>query len=59
MAEPTEMPFGLWTRVDERKHVLDGCPDPPCEWEIFTGKDIMGHVRPHTAVSCAKMAERI
>jgi len=22
-AEPIEMPFGLWTRVDPMKHVLD------------------------------------
>jgi len=24
MAEPIEMPFGLWTRVAPRNHVLDG-----------------------------------
>jgi len=24
MAEPIEMPFGLWTRVGMRMHVLDG-----------------------------------
>jgi len=24
MAEPIEMPFGLWTQVTQRKHVLDG-----------------------------------
>jgi len=23
-AEPIEMPFGMWTRVDPGKHVLDG-----------------------------------
>ena len=23
-AEPTEMPFGLWTGVGPRKHILDG-----------------------------------
>ena len=23
-AEPVEMPFGMWTRVGPRKHVLDG-----------------------------------
>jgi len=27
-AEPIEMPFGLWTRVGLRNHVLDGGPDP-------------------------------
>jgi len=29
MAEPIEMPFGLWSRMDPRNHVLDGDPDPP------------------------------
>jgi len=24
MAKPIEMPFGLWTQVGRRKHVLDG-----------------------------------
>jgi len=24
-AEPIEMPFGRWTQVGPRKHVLDGC----------------------------------
>jgi len=24
MAEPIEMPFGLWTRVSQKKHVLHG-----------------------------------
>jgi len=28
MAEPIEMPFGLWTRVGPRKHVLDGTHIP-------------------------------
>jgi len=23
-AEPTEMPFGLWTRMGSRNHVLEG-----------------------------------
>ena len=27
-AEPIVMPFELWTRVDPRKHVSDGDPDP-------------------------------
>jgi len=26
--EPFQMPFGLWTVVGARNHVLDGCPDP-------------------------------
>jgi len=28
MAKLIEMPFGLWTRVGQRKHVLDEGPDP-------------------------------
>jgi len=28
-AKPTEMPFGLRTRVGQANHVLDGSPDPP------------------------------
>ena len=28
-AEPIEMPFGLWTRVVPRKHLLDGAPVDP------------------------------
>ena len=27
-AEPTDMPFGLWTRVSTGKHGLGGSPDP-------------------------------
>ena len=28
-AEPTEMPFGVWTRVGQRNHVLGGTRIPP------------------------------
>jgi len=31
-------------------------PDPLCEWAIIRAKDIPGHDRRHSAVSCAKMA---
>ena len=34
-AEPTEIPFGLWTRVGPGYHVLDGSPDSPGEWAIL------------------------
>jgi len=27
MAEPIEMPFGLWARMGPRNHVLDGSPE--------------------------------
>jgi len=29
VAEPIEVPFGLWTRVGPRNNVLDGGPDFP------------------------------
>ena len=35
MAEPIEMPFGLWARMGPRNHVLDGVPDPRWEGAIF------------------------
>jgi len=28
MAEPIEMPFGLWARVGHRNNVLDGVKNP-------------------------------
>jgi len=34
-AEPTEMPFGLRTRVGPGNHVLDGGPDPSWERAIL------------------------
>jgi len=49
-----EMPFGLWTLVGPRKHVLDEA-QTPCEGAIIRGKDMPDN----TAVSCAKMAEPI
>ena len=32
-------------------------PDLPCVGAFIRGKDIPGHARRHSAVSCAKMAE--
>jgi len=34
-AEPTDMPFGLWTRVSTGKHGLGGSPDPTGDGAIF------------------------
>jgi len=39
MAESIEMPFGLWAQIGPRNHMLDGSPDPPCEWGNFGGKE--------------------
>jgi len=37
-AEPTEMPFGLWTRVGPRNNVLDGGHEPPWKGAILVGE---------------------
>jgi len=37
LAEPIEMPFGMWTRVGPRIYVLDGAPDPPTGRGTFEG----------------------
>ena len=58
-AEPIEIPFGLWTRVSSRSHVLHGGPDPPWERAIWRGKGA-AHVKYNdTLPKCAKMAEQI
>jgi len=35
MAEPVEMPFGLWAQMGSRNCVLDGGPDTPWEGAIL------------------------
>jgi len=37
-AEPIEMPFGMWTWVSPRYHVLDRGPVPPCEGQLWGEK---------------------
>jgi len=59
MAEPIEMPFGLWTRVGKKKHVLDGVQIIPCKWTILRGKERPIVKDRDSAVSCTKMAEPI
>ena len=36
-AELIEMPFGLWTPMGPRNHVLDGGPDHPMRRDNFEG----------------------
>jgi len=57
-AELIKMSSTLWTLVGPRKHVLDG-PRSLFEGAIIRGKDMPGHARRHSAVSCAKMAGSI
>ena len=40
--EPTDLPFGVWTWVGPRKHLLRGSPDTPTERDTF-GAVILGH----------------
>ena len=53
-----EMPFELWTQVGQRKHVLDGNPDPHAKGQFLKGKNTPGHARRHCAVSCEKWLNR-
>ena len=39
-AEPIEIPFGLWTRVGPKNHVLDGGLDPRWEGAVLRGRPI-------------------
>jgi len=56
MAEPINMPFGLWTWVSSRKHVLDGAQIPYAKGQLLGERTCPGMPN-DTAVSCAKMAK--
>jgi len=43
MAERIDMPFGIWTWVGPRNHVLEGVQIAPYEGAIFMGKDMLRH----------------
>jgi len=57
-AEPIEMPFGLWTRVDPRKHVLDGAQIPHANGQL-SGERTCPGMPDDTLPSAAKMAKPI
>jgi len=50
--EPIAMPFGLWTRVGPRNHVLAGGPDLPKE------EAVLGVVPPLKYVDCVSIRRR-
>jgi len=54
VAEPIEVPFGLWTRVGPRNNVLDGVQISPCT--ILRAKGV-AHCKLYgsSAMICAKM----
>ena len=58
MAEPIKMPFGLWTPVGPRKHVLNGAQISHVEGQLLGDRTLPG-MPVDTATSCAKMAEPI
>jgi len=39
VAELITMPFGLWTQVDPRNHVIDDGPDPNAWMDNFEGEN--------------------
>ena len=51
-----EMPFGLWTWMGPRNHVVDGGRDHPWDGAIFEERGAHCKV---SAMSCAKTAETI
>jgi len=60
MAEPVEIPFGLWTGVGPRNHMLDGVQIWQWEGALLRGKGA-AHCKVWEcfAVSCAELAEPI
>jgi len=61
-AEAIEMPFGLWTRVGSRNHVLEfrWSPDASWKWAIFRRKRAARYkVKGPSGFSCAKTAEAV
>ena len=59
-AQLIEVPYGLWTSVGPRNHVLDGGPDPPMQRGNFEG-EVAAHckVLRFCAVNWAETAEPI
>jgi len=53
MAEPTEMRFGMWTRVGPRKHVLDMGPDPHARMGNFEGENGQAQNMPRRRYICS------
>jgi len=45
-AEPVEMPFGVWTRVGPRKHVLDGV-HIGATWRLRLNRRCVAAMRPY------------
>jgi len=41
-AEPIEMPLGLWTWVDQRKHVLAGAQIPHANGQLLGDRTTLG-----------------
>jgi len=46
-AEPIEVPFGLWTRVGRRKHVLHALGHIGTTWQIRLNRPCAAAMRPY------------
>ena len=55
MAEPIEMPFGIWTLMVPRNRELDRDPDPTYEGAILSVK--RGRPRPCLVVSILRVTQ--
>jgi len=58
-AEPIEIPFGMWTRVSPKNHVVDGVQMSTREGTILRAKrSRSGHVRTCPAVGIFKVTQQ-
>jgi len=44
-AELIEMPFGIWTQIGPRKHILDGSPDPHAKGQLLWERTCPSYLR--------------
>ena len=51
MAEPMDMPFGLWTPIDPRKDVLHGGGHIGATWRIRLNRPCAAAVRPFSLIT--------
>jgi len=52
LLQTTEMPFGAWTRVGSRNHVLGVCLDPPRGWDNFGRTHPLPPIRRNSLITC-------
>jgi len=55
-AEPIEMPFGMFTYVGPRNHILDGGPDRPMEMGNFRDDAEIFPVKQHSVTTDVRIS---